>query len=463
MSRSWSIAGHLTRWYALIIGLLVVTVAGISAWFLDESIARELDALVVEELHEMEAAFPNTARTLADFGELADEFDREHSANPLAWRVWDMETGEVWGEFGQRRMLHELPSEPGELGVTMTPRSGIRFRAEELCDGLVLGLLVDGSWQLALLRKLLLLLAIITVVAGLAAIAFGGLLGKRLAAHLQSVAEQARAVQVPTDDARLQVEGAPEEIREVADALCEMLAKIRRESDRARLMTAGLAHELRSPIQNLLGEAEVALLRERSAEEYRAVIESQMEELRDLARVVDNLISLCSPSPEDSSVVLEHFDLGQEADLRLRRDRAQAGRRGVELLLEASGDLAVDGDREALLLALHNLVSNAVKWSPADGRVRVRLSGTEEEVEMTVDDTGPGVEPAERERIFEAFYKGKSTERGRVGYGLGLALTKAAVLAHGGSIEVAESPLGGARFRIRIPRGPRVRRLSGAA
>ncbi len=453
MSRAtWSLAGHLTRWYALSIGAFVVVVTAISLWFLGQSVARELDALVLEELHEMQASFPNAGGSIEDFHELAQEFEDEHPANPMAWRVWERGSGELWSEFGDAPLLSGIPDAPGAFDETITPRAGLRMRTEPLAPDLVVCLAVDGTWQLALLRRFFVLLGAVTVTAAFAAIAFGNLLGRRLAGHLRSVAEQARSVNAATDDAALQVEGAPEEILDVANALCDMLQNIRREHDRARLMTAGMAHELRSPIQNLLGEGEVALLRERTAEEYRAVIESQLEEVRDLARVVGNLISLCAPAGEGSTTPLEHFDLGQEADLRLMKDRDQAARRGVRVELEASGDLTVDGDREALLLALHNLVSNAINWSPKEAVVRVSLDGSSRRIEIIVDDAGPGVAETERAHIFEPFYRGKSTEHGRVGYGLGLALTRAAVKAHGGAIEVGDSSLGGARFRMTIPR-----------
>lgn len=453
MRPSWSIASRLTRWYALTIGLLVVSVTAISTWFVSESIARELDALVLEELDEMGAAFPITGRTRDDFTAIAHDLNREHPENPFAWRVWSAETGELWQEVGNKWLVDQMPDSPEALGRTSAPTAGLRYRLERIEPDLVMGLMVDGSWQVALLRRMFLLFGLVTIVFASLAIALGSWFGRRLAGHLRSVASQVRAVQAPSVDANLQVEGAPEEIRQVADALSEMLRNIRRESDRARLMTAGLAHELRSPIQNLIGEASVALLRGRSDPEYRKVIESQVEELRDLARVVDNLVALCSPLAAETPVALERFDLGEEAQMRLHKDRAQAARTGVELELAVEGNLSVDGDREALLLALHNLVSNAIKWSPRGGSVRVVLRGERERIEVLVDDSGPGIPTAERERIFEPFYRGPSADKGRIGYGLGLALTRTAVRAHGGRIEVETSPSGGSRFRIEIPRG----------
>ncbi|MFT5285651.1 MAG: two-component system heavy metal sensor histidine kinase CusS, partial [Planctomycetota bacterium] len=316
MSRKrWSIPGWLTRWLALTVGVSILSLSSLSAWFVRESVERELDALVLEELHEMRAELSQDPTRLG-FERLTLEYAREHPANPLAWRAWTAEPITLWGEFGPAELLAIAPTDPGELDRTIEPKSGFRWRTEQLDSGLIVGILVDGAWQFDFLRRLTFILIGFGAVVATVTTAGGVFLGRRLAGHLHGVADQVREVHAPSETQELSVEGAPEEIREVADALCEMLAKIRREQDRAQLMSRGLAHELRSPIQNLMGEAEVSLLRNRSVEEYRAVLESQVEELRDLGRVVDNLVMLCSPS-QSEPLVSERFNLKDEASLRL--------------------------------------------------------------------------------------------------------------------------------------------------
>jgi signal transduction histidine kinase len=149
---------------------------------------------------------------------------------------------------------------------------------------------------------------------------------------------------------------------------------------------------------------------------------------------------------------MEDFDLGHEAQLRLDREVPAAARRDVQLRLTRRGDLAFRGDREAILLALRNLVGNAVAWSPPGEVIEVTIEGHDDCVEVTVDDAGPGVPAAERDRIFQPFHRGRASPGARSGYGLGLSLTRTAVEAHGGSVVVDESPSGGARFRLRLPR-----------
>ena len=299
----------------------------------------------------------------------------------------------------------------------------LRLSVEDLSPELRVGLVLDGSAQYGLLRRYGFSAFALLGLSALLAMAIGALIGNRVSGVLRQVAASVRDLDSPLDRTVLEVAGAPNEIREVTDAFQETLEKIRRQSERTRLLTAGLAHELRSPIQNLLGETEVALMREREPEEYRRVLGSTIEELRDLARVVDNLVLLCSAGESDGAA--ERFDLGLEAELRLQKETQRANERGVHVDFEHRGDLEVRGDREALVLALRNLLSNAVRWSPVGGNVRVTLAGSPERVEIVVDDDGPGVDEAERAKIFEPFYRGRPGAGERAGYGLGLALARA--------------------------------------
>jgi len=151
----------------------------------------------------------------------------------------------------------------------------------------------------------------------------------------------------------------------------------------------------------------------------------------------------------------EAFDLGQEAQVRLRRERAHAERRGTTLELNEHGDLTIFGDREALWLVVSNLVANAIDYTPSGGKVRLDLEGQGERVRILVDDSGPGVSPDQREKIFEPFYRGPTSKGRRAGYGLGLSIVAKAVHTHGGTVVVETAPLGGARFRVDLPRNRR--------
>ncbi len=457
--RPWSLARRMSRSFAISMATLVLVVSGLSAGYLNYSIHRELDALVSEKLEQASNLFELSTGSHEDFEEIVKQFEemnlRENPV-PTAWILLDAEIDKDWSRFGHRELLDGIDRFPLDLDHMSVLEGGKCWRVGRMVYGKRIGLLLDGSRHLQLLHSFIVSVLALGGVAAVAAVGCATIYGKRLASMLHDVALSARAVRSPTDGrVSLELANAPTEVLEVAAALREMLVNIEREADKARLIVAGLAHELRSPIQNLLGETEVALLRQRSAEEYRAVVVSHLDELRDLGRVVDNLVLLCATQEAVGARELEDFDLGSQAELRLSKDRDRATQEGLRLELSRLGDLSFRGDREALLLALRNLVTNALKWSPPGGTVRVELAGEGDRLVILVDDAGPGVPPTLRERVFEPFFQGPALHGKRAGYGLGLALTRSAVTAHGGSVRIEDSPLGGARFRVELPRARR--------
>src|SRR5262245_11844265 len=373
----------------------------------------------------------------------------DHRETPLAWRIWRDANGEPWGDFGAPDLLAVAPrTRPSHSGVNGL-NDDVRLATGALDGGMTVAVLLDASLQSGRFARFLLAALAFTLLATAAATLAGHILGRRVSGLLAQVAECARTEEAV--DRWPSPGSAPQEIQAVVQALQDTLRRIREESENASLLISGLAHELRSPLQNLMGETQVTLLREREPAEYRHVLESHLEDLGDLSSVVDNLVTLSSLEEVRRRRSVEHFDLAAEARLRLTREHKLAARRGVGLELAAGGPLEVEGDREALLLALRNLVTNAIEWSPSGKSVGVRMGACPEGLEIVVDDAGPGVKPSERERIFRPFYRGVAANGRRVGFGLGLALTHSAVRAQGGIIEVGDSPLGGARFRILLP------------
>jgi two-component system heavy metal sensor histidine kinase CusS len=235
-----------------------------------------------------------------------------------------------------------------------------------------------------------------------------------------------------------------------------MLERIEAGLSSMKTFTAGLAHELRSPLQNLLGETEVALLSERSPREYAQLLRSNLDDLHALSDAVDNLITWCrSSDPKQSRGVLESFDFADEARLRLERERRTAERGHMELQISSAGDTRIVADREGSLRVLRNLVSNAIAASPQGATVDVRIEGDEQFVALAVEDRGPGIPAELAPRIFEPFVSGRPRKGERGGYGLGLAICRTIMQQHGGSLAFESRAGGGTRFTARFPRALR--------
>jgi signal transduction histidine kinase len=449
VTRSWFLRRRITVAFGLTTLLLSLVISVPSAWIVHATIQEEIRALAREELDETRAYFADRSLSVEGFVAAARVMSLEHPENRLAWRVWNGASAEPWAELGAPELLALAPGARPEFeGVQALPEH-LRLATGALDGGFFAAVVLDASHQGERFGRFLLTALGFVCLATLAATLAGHLVARRVSHLLAGVAESARTEE--TVDRWPSPGAAPQEIQAVIVALQDTLRRIREETENAHLMISGLAHELRSPLQNLMGETQVALLREREPGEYRRVLESHLEELGELSRVVDNLVTMSALEEARRRRTVEHFDLAEEARLRLSREQQLARHRNVELRFVAEGPLRVAGDRESLLLALRNLVTNAIEWSPPGKPVEVRMAAGPEGLEIVIDDAGPGVPPSERERIFRPFYRGPAANGRRVGFGLGLALTHSTVRAQGGRIEVGDSPLGGARFRVLLP------------
>jgi len=443
----WQLSKRITTWCLAIGTSSVALLAAVGIVLVHLETLRSLDALATEELEEMVAPFTSSAGTREDFTRCAVELQNSHPYNAMAWRVWNRSDGSIWGTFGAPELQAQLPPVPsGEPTTGHFPR----WRTGALNAELEVGLLLGYGREVASEKRFVLVALIAVAFAAGISFVTGRILGHRIGGALETIAAEARLSAVGT--APLAVTGnLPDEMRAVIAALGDALASIRGESDKARLLAAGLAHELRSPLQNLLMQAEVALLRERSQQEYRTALAKQVLDLQELIRGVDNLVTLCASPEAKKARFGEAFDLTAEARLRLKGEALRASREGIELDLHLPPELLVRGDREGLMLALRNLVSNAVDWSTRGGRVEVRAAETGPTVRIQVDDQGPGVAEKNWESIFEPFQRGPARPNGSMGYGLGLALVRTVADQHHGTVRVARSDLGGARFVLELP------------
>lgn len=451
--RSWSLRRRITASFGATSFVLVATFTALHLRLVLRGANRELDELAQEEVEETQGRFQavagdvggGEAAALAGMEALTALMQRQARDRPQAWRLWRGSDRKMLGEYGSAELLALAPTTPEDRRLA----AGLRWRVAPLTDVYTIGLVMDGRERFAELRTEALEVAGLALGSTLIALLAGALVGRRIARDLERVAREvsleAGGELAPDGDAPLEIVG-------VVSALRATLARVRAEIENGRLITSGMAHELRSPLQNLMGEAQVALLRERTNAEYRAVLESQLEELNELSRVVDNLVTLSSVESGRRPVTIELFDLAAELRLRLTREFRLAERRGVELLLEGDVPLLLEGDREALLLAVRNVVTNAIEWTPRGREVALGLGTVGDQLEIVIDDAGPGVPLEERELIFRPFHRGQAAVGRRVGFGIGLALTHRAITDHGGTIEVGESELGGSRFRLRLPR-----------
>jgi two-component system heavy metal sensor histidine kinase CusS len=287
---------------------------------------------------------------------------------------------------------------------------------------------------------------------GLAAVIvnlLGWVIVKQGLAPLKDIRQAAAVVTANRLNYRLNLDSFPVELAELAEALNNMLARLEESFARLKAFSSDLAHELRTPVSNLMTQTQVVLSRARSDEEYREVLVSNVEEYERLARMIGDMLFLAQS--ENGLIVLhrEQVDLAKETRELFDFFDALAEEKMLSLSLE--GNAQVNGDKLMLRRALANLLSNAIRHSPIRKTIDVVIKKTDAGVLLTINNKGEAIPPAHLPHIFDRFYRADpSRHRNGEGAGLGLAITLSIIKAHGGMIKV-KSEIDGTCFEIQFP------------
>jgi heavy metal sensor kinase len=234
-----------------------------------------------------------------------------------------------------------------------------------------------------------------------------------------------------------------------------MIARLERSFEEIRRFTADAAHELRTPLTILRTEAEVALRMPREPEQYRSILEDQLEELERLSRLAERLLFLSRGDAGLVPVARHPVDLCEVVDKVVEHMRVVATEKGVRLKTEGASACSVPGDEDQLRRLLFNLLDNAIKFTPAGGTVTIDISRDDAKAQVVVRDCGIGIPPEHLPHVFQRFYRVDPTREEAVsGTGLGLAIARSIAEAHGGSIAI-ESIVGkGTRVTLTLPIKP---------
>ncbi|MCY0995063.1 HAMP domain-containing sensor histidine kinase [Nannocystis sp. ILAH1] len=304
-----------------------------------------------------------------------------------------------------------------------------------------------------LLAQVLVAFAIAAPVGLALSIAGARWLTHRATARIDAVIAAAARMSAEDLKERLPVTGAGDELDALASALNALFARIDGGIAAQRQFAADASHELRSPLAVLSSTLEVARRRPRAPAEWEDLADRTLDEVRRMSALVEALLQLARAS---GGVKRARVDLMARLDGPAQRWAEAAARAGVKLAFAGPDELVAQVDADALEIAIGNLVSNAVAYSPPGGTVTLEVRAEGAWLAVTVDDQGPGIPASERERIFAPFVRATAPTadrtQGRAGLGLGLAIARRIVEGHTGTLDVGEAPGGGARFTIRLTR-----------
>ena len=278
--------------------------------------------------------------------------------------------------------------------------------------------------------------------------AFGYLITRKGLQPLKKMASKVAQISETDLHQRIRTGVWPRELDELTIALDAMLARLEESFARLSEFSANLAHELRTPINNLRGEAEVALSRARSEEEYRHIIESSIEEYERLSRMVGDILFLARP---DQGLLPDQIEVRAEIETLAEYYRNLADEQQIVITIQGAG--TVSAEPHLFQRALGNIISNALYYTPNGGHIGVTIEAAQDGwLEIRIKDDGIGIPAPDLPLIFDRFYRSPQARlRHSQGSGLGLAIVRSIMLLHGGSVAISSDLGQGTVVILRFP------------
>ena len=449
--RASSLALRLSLWYAASMFLILAAASGLLYWALMQSFDQE-DARYL-------AGKVGTLRTLL----------ARNDAHTLKW--------EVEGEAGERvmsrvfttdgRLLIETSGMSRELPGGMPRQTGtakVRAPNERVYrvdttrargprgEPYIAQVALEVTFESNMLAQYRGRLWLVLGVGLIAAMLVGAAIARRGLRPVAEITRTVRRIRSTTLDERLDTAGLPSELSALAATFNETLDRLEDAFARLARFSSDIAHELRTPINNLRGEVEVALARPRSAGEYQDVLASSLEECLRLSRLIDSLLFLARAEDPKAQIRREPVEIDRELAAVREFYEAAANDAGVALASRAPAGLIAELDRGMFQRAIGNLLENALAHTPAGGSIRLEAERANGALSVSVADTGCGIPPEHLPHVFDRFHRvdpARSTDRG--GAGLGLAIVKSIAALHGGKAEIASQPAAGTRVTLHLP------------
>lgn len=461
-----SIGARLTFWYAAILSVTLLLLGGTAYGLLAYSLSHDLDASL-EGVAKMSAEqaraeegpfFPRDVDELFRhfFGfsplnrsfELFDTRGRRNLPRPGSPAGKLPLSPQAFKNALQGVPTFETRESPGPYPFRVLTMPVIK--AGRVVNLVQVGISLENVIETR--RRFLLIMSAVLPLGLLLATAGGWVLARRALRPVDQMTQAARRISGEDLAERLQETGSGDELDRLAKTLNDMLGRLDDFLAQIRQFSADAAHELQTPLTILKGEIEVALRSPRSPGEYQQVLNSSLEEIERISSLVAGLLLLARADRGVLRLDLKPLNLPELLQEVGEQLRLVAENRGVSLNYGVMAPAVIQGDREHFQRLLLNLVDNAIKYTPAGGRVTVSLRCDDQGAQVDISDTGLGLTAEEQAQIFHRFYRAEAARsQSGGGAGLGLSIAQSIAAAHGGRIEVASIPGQGSTFTVSLP------------
>jgi heavy metal sensor kinase len=434
-----------------------------------EVLGRRLDADVTERLAELTAGLHGYLRFDEDTATIAFDANDDDSAAFVHeatryYQVYDVGTGQLLGEspgltplalhltrgeveaFRAAPRPFDIETDYGRLRFSNSVGKTPDGRAYLLQVGLPLKPMDEA---LSHYRDLLMWRVPIAL---MVAVAASWWLSKFALLPLTRVADAVRTIDVQTLERRLPVRGAGDELDRVVEAFNATLGRLEVAVGHMRQFSAAMAHELRTPLAALRGEIDLAWQAPTASLDQREGFASQLEEIDRLTRLIDRILTLARAESGQIRMTRAPVDLSELAIRLVEQIEPIAAAKSIDLRCDATAGVVVEGDAGWLERLVLNLVDNAVKFTGEHGRVEVRVTRDGNVARLEVEDTGVGLSPEDRQRVFERFFRADASRSSTTeGAGLGLSLVQWIAEQHRGDISVRSRFGEGSAFTVTLP------------
>ncbi len=451
---------RLTLWYSGTLLTVLALACGFLGYRLHRHMMKQVDAVLIDEAQEIQALLRDgsdlswTDRFKAElrgrtrlriYFRLLDSQGREivSSSPKFPWSQLSLEPDSWKGSGGLRSRSFEWRSLPYRE-VTVRPRGG--QESFFLQVGMDLKQVRNAMGNFYRNVTILVPSALLFCVAG------GWLLARRSLSPIREIASTADRISSQNLGERLKQRGSGDDLDELVGTINRMLDRLDRSFQEIRRFSADVAHELRTPLCAMRGEAELLLSRYHSVEEYQEVLERFAEQFDRLNKLTSDLLLLARFEARPQLDRSEELDLGDLLLGLTELFEALAEEKGIRLEFSAKSKISVCGDRALLQQAFANLIHNAIQYTPGGGQVKVTCEREGAWVRVSVQDTGVGIPEQDLPHVFKRFYRvEKSRSRDTGGSGLGLSISQRILEAHGGGIRMESTWGQGTNVEVQLP------------
>ncbi len=466
-SRFWeSLAFRLTAWYALAALSLVFVATASLYWVLISELDRSTDLFLADKLHVLRTMLRERPH---DTDALREEVELETAARRYEHfyiRLLDdkgrslLTTPGMTEQLDLGELARQTRDRP-ERGIPIFGKHGQTFRATSATAWVgtprtgtdIIQIAIDVSQEGGLLARFQLWFWGILLGALLVCPLVGFHIARRGIRPVAEMAATTRRITSTNLRERVLPEGYPSELASLANTFNEMLDRLEESFERISRFSGDIAHDLRTPVNNIRGEAEVALARARTIDEYREVLESFLEEAVRLSNLIENLLFLARAESPFTHLNLDRVNVADLLAGVQEYYEASAAEGGITLATNFGAETVIaEMDRTLVQRAVGNLISNAVTHTRPGGSVTLSARAEDSNVWIEVKDTGTGIPPEALPRVFDRFFRVDTSRcQASGGTGLGLTIVQGIALLHGGKAEIASELGVGTRVMLRLP------------